>query len=51
MEGTGGETRRYEVEKSRNKRERGESERKVVIWLTGGDKAAICFHVRYLGID
>lgn len=27
------------------------SERKVVIYLTGGDKAAICFHVSLLGID
>lgn len=26
-------------------------ERKVVIYLTGGDKAAICFHVSLLGID
>ena len=43
-----------EERERKRKRERGrerESKRKVVIYLAGGDKAAICFHVRFLGID
>jgi hypothetical protein len=42
---------RERVSAEAKKGEKDRNERKVVIYLTGGDKAAICFHVSLLGID
>ena len=48
-----GDTREenQEIKEERGETRERERKRKVVIYLAGGDKAAICFHVRFLGID